>query len=166
MKSQRLSDNSASFDTISASETTSLGAEIGKCAYPGLAVLLFGSLGMGKTQLTQGIGAALGYNNVKSPTFILVSEHEGQLPLIHVDLYRLEEKDVDSLALEDYLADGCLLVVEWAERWQPQPAEDCWKIFFSTSETDDCARNIKIESCGKKAGEALNKFCSTFGERQ
>jgi tRNA threonylcarbamoyladenosine biosynthesis protein TsaE len=166
MKFQRLSDNSASFETTSASETISLGAEIGKCAYPGLTVLLFGSLGMGKTQLTQGIGRTLGYNNVKSPTFILVSEHEGRLPLIHVDLYRLEEKDVDALALEDYLTDGCLLVVEWAERWIAPPAEDCWKISFSSSEADDCARNIKIASYGKKASEALAKFCGAFGEKQ
>lgn len=166
MKFQRLSADEAEFTSCSPAETKALGASIGRCAYPGLCLLLFGGLGLGKTQLTQGIGASLGCKNVKSPTFILISEHEGRLPLIHADLYRLEARDVEPLALDDYLSDGCLLVVEWGERWTSQPDCDCWKVYFSAVKDNSEARTLRFAACGERAAAALDELCGFYGERQ
>lgn len=144
------------FHTYSADETRTLGRRLGQCAYPGLTILLRGGLGMGKTVLTQGIGDGLGIKRVKSPTFIIVAEHEGRLPLIHADLYRLSSaRDIDALDLESYIEEGCLLVVEWSERWHEQPDSDAWRIVFTEPEESESERIIDITSCGAKADEAL-----------
>lgn len=165
MKFQHWSDNSVQFETCSPEETKSLGEMAGSCAYPGLCLLLFGGLGMGKTQFTQGVGTELGIKNVKSPTFILIAEHEGRLPLIHADLYRLAEQDVEPLALEDYMSDGCLLVVEWAERWASRPDCDCWNICFSADGSDDWVRTVRLSALGEKASGALDRLCDLYGEK-
>jgi tRNA threonylcarbamoyladenosine biosynthesis protein TsaE len=120
------------FVTGSADQTRALGAEIGRLLRPGDVVLLHGDLGAGKTTLAQGIAQGLGVREqIQSPTFTLVAEHEGQtnsrepISLYHLDLYRLAgEEDLDSFGWEQYLApvDG-VSVVEWPERagsWLPQ----------------------------------------------
>ena len=138
-------------------ETFELGKRLGSLAYGGLAVLLCGGLGMGKTRLTQGIGNALGIKKIKSPTFIIVNEHNTEPPLIHADLYRLEtEREVDSLDLESYLDDGCLLVVEWSERWKIIPVRDVLKIAFE--QTDENSRLITLEALGDRAEKLLREF--------
>ncbi len=135
-------------------KTFEIGKRIGSLAYGGLVILLYGGLGMGKTRLTQGIGNALGANKIKSPTFILINEYNTQPPLIHADLYRLEtEREVDSLALEDYLDDDCLLVVEWAERWKNIPVSNVLKITFE--QTEKTNRCLTLEAVGDRAQELL-----------
>lgn len=105
-------------------ETFALGEALGELVYPGLLILLKGSLGMGKTKLIQGIGRAMGCERIKSPTFIIMSEHEGTVPFLHADLYRLEdEAEIDQLGIEEYLEDGYAAAVEWAERWRGAPEE-------------------------------------------
>lgn len=138
-------------------ETFEFGRRLGSIAYGGLAILLYGGLGMGKTRLTQGIGNALGANKIKSPTFILVNEYDTLPPLIHADLYRLEtEREADSLALEDYLDDGCLLVVEWSEHWKNIPVRDVLKITFE--QTDENGRLLTFEALGDRVEELLRKL--------
>ncbi len=128
--------------------------------------MLYGELGMGKTLLTQGIGSALGYKRIKSPTFIILAEHEGDLPLVHADLYRLDSNaDVDSLDLENYIEQGCLLTVEWAERWNTGPTDDRLDIRMEPIGCDNSKRQITIEAIGKKAEEILDKVVKMiFGE--
>lgn len=98
-------------------ETQAWGVALGERAAPGDIYLLIGDLGTGKTCFTQGIARGLGVEDpIISPTFILVREYVGRLMLYHIDLYRLDEKEVRDLGLEDYLfADG-VCAVEWAER--------------------------------------------------
>ena len=165
MRYETYSDSRAVFVTESAEETRALGRALGGFVYPGLTLLLFGGLGMGKTQLTQGIGNALGFDRVKSPTFIIVSEHEGKLPLIHADLYRLDAKETDSLDLESYTMDGCLLVVEWAERWPSPPGEDRLDIRFEAPDGADGPRRITTEAFGERAGRALAGLCAEMGNK-
>lgn len=74
-----------------AQEMFALGENIGAQLRAGDLILLNGPLGAGKTILTQGIGSALGFSDVTSPTFVISRTHNGQLPLIHVDAYRLLE---------------------------------------------------------------------------
>jgi tRNA threonylcarbamoyladenosine biosynthesis protein TsaE len=101
--------------------TLRLGERLGRAAAPGDLILLRGDLGAGKTTLTQGIARGLGISGaVNSPTFTLIKEYAGRLPLFHVDLYRLEDlTEVEELGIEDYLERGGVCVVEWADRADP-----------------------------------------------
>lgn len=99
-------------------ETEALGERIGSAAESGDVILLAGELGAGKTCLARGIARGLGSpDHVSSPSFVLVNEYRGRVPMFHVDLYRLENADADAeiLGLWDQAEEG-LLVVEWPER--------------------------------------------------
>jgi tRNA threonylcarbamoyladenosine biosynthesis protein TsaE len=95
-----------------------LGAQLGRAARAGAVIALTGPLGAGKTELARGIARGLAVEEpVTSPTFILVAEHVGRLPLFHVDCYRLAGAE-DALAagiLDERAAEG-VTVIEWAER--------------------------------------------------
>jgi tRNA threonylcarbamoyladenosine biosynthesis protein TsaE len=110
--------NNLNLITHSPEQTHELGRSIGKLAQPGDIVLLVGELGTGKTCLTQGIAWGLGIEEYTlSPTFVIMRELHGRLPLYHVDLYRLDDvKEVDNLGLDDYLYGNGVCVVEWAEK--------------------------------------------------
>ena len=152
------SNNKAEILSFSPEDTRLLGEALGESCYPGLTLLLYGGLGMGKTLLTQGLGASLGFKGIKSPTFIILSEHEGKLPLIHADLYRIDSfSDTDSLDMENYIDQGCMLVVEWAERWNTVPSENRWDVHIEPADAGDSLRRITIEAVGKKAEKALEK---------
>jgi tRNA threonylcarbamoyladenosine biosynthesis protein TsaE len=102
----------------SPAETVALGERLGRVARAGDLVCLWGDLGAGKTQLTKGIARGLGIDDtVNSPTFVLMSEYRGRLPLFHVDLYRLADA-ADALAggvVDERQVEG-LTVVEWPDR--------------------------------------------------
>ncbi|MFC1994772.1 tRNA (adenosine(37)-N6)-threonylcarbamoyltransferase complex ATPase subunit type 1 TsaE [Chloroflexota bacterium] len=102
----------------SAEQTRDIGACFGRLAQAGDLFLLLGELGTGKTCLTQGITRALGVGDYAiSPSFVLVREYHGRLPLYHVDFYRLDRIDeIVDLGLDDYLYGNGVCVVEWAER--------------------------------------------------
>jgi tRNA threonylcarbamoyladenosine biosynthesis protein TsaE len=99
-------------------ETLDLGASLGKLAGAGDIFLLSGNLGAGKTCLTQGIARGLGSQEYAlSPTFVLMREMKGRLPIYHIDLYRLDQiAEVSDLGLDDYLYGRGLCVIEWAEK--------------------------------------------------
>lgn len=103
--------------THSAEETLEVGREIGERLSGGEIILLTGELGAGKSVLARGVAVALGIDHWRgSPTFALVHEY-GSLPaLIHVDLYRLAQDEVEELGLEEYAAPSTVLLVEWADR--------------------------------------------------
>jgi tRNA threonylcarbamoyladenosine biosynthesis protein TsaE len=98
--------------------TRRIGVSLGRHAEAGDVILLCGDLGAGKTCLTQGIAKGLGIGGyVRSPTFVLVSIHQGRLPLYHMDIYRLDHvAEVLDLGLEEYLAGGGVSVIEWADK--------------------------------------------------
>ncbi len=111
-------DLRARLRSASVESTLALGERLGQVAAPGDLVCLWGELGAGKTQVAKGIARGLGIDDtVNSPTFILMNEYAGRIPLFHVDLYRLADA-ADALAggvVDDRQADG-LTVVEWPER--------------------------------------------------
>lgn len=114
--------------TAGAAETRALGRRLGRLLAAGDVLLLAGPLGAGKTTLAQGIGEALTVpGHVTSPTFVLLQQHDGRLPLYHADLYRLGDADeVAELALDEQAAAGVLLV-EWPERGlDALPADHLW----------------------------------------
>ena len=100
--------------------TESLGTVLGKIAEPGDIITLAGTLGAGKTALTQFIGRGLGIDPriyITSPTFSLLHEYQGRIPLYHMDLYRLgSEEEIESLGFPEYLYGRGLTVIEWPER--------------------------------------------------
>jgi tRNA threonylcarbamoyladenosine biosynthesis protein TsaE len=102
--------------THSAAETRELGRAVGALLVAGDVVLLAGGLGAGKTQLTKGIADALGVKGgVLSPTFTLAQRHLGRVPLLHVDLYRLDRvQELLDLGLEEDFDDS-VTVVEWGD---------------------------------------------------
>jgi tRNA threonylcarbamoyladenosine biosynthesis protein TsaE len=99
-------------------QTRKIGMKLGELVAPGDVILLVGSLGAGKTCLTQGIARGLGIHEyTASPSFVLVREYPSKLPLYHVDLYRLDRvEEVAQLGLDDYLYGKGVCVVEWADK--------------------------------------------------
>jgi tRNA threonylcarbamoyladenosine biosynthesis protein TsaE len=90
----------------------------------GTVVLLYGDLGAGKTAFVRGMARGLGADSdeVSSPTFTIVQEYRGgPAVLYHVDLYRLAPAEVDDLGLDDMIASGGVVAIEWAERWSDRP---------------------------------------------
>ena len=111
-------DNRPSIISDSPECTRRLGYYVGEMAIPGDIVLLSGPLGAGKTCLAQGIAYGLGAKEeASSPSYVLVREIHGRIPLYHMDLYRLEFDEISELGLDEYLAGDGICVIEWAERW-------------------------------------------------
>ena len=131
-------------------ETHRLGARIGRLALPGDIFLLVGKLGAGKTCLTQGIARGLGIKEyTPSPSFVLIREFYGRLPLYHIDLYRLDHlEEIADLGLDDYLYGQGICVIEWAEKGLSlMPLEYLWiKIDY----LGDTERRFQFEPRGQR----------------
>jgi tRNA threonylcarbamoyladenosine biosynthesis protein TsaE len=110
--------DSASFHTASPGESRALGRALGERLGPGSFVALTGELGAGKTIVVQGIARGIGFEGcVSSPSFVVINEYEGRLPIYHVDLYRISDPTslIDLGYREVFWSDGVTLV-EWADR--------------------------------------------------
>lgn len=109
--------NMQKFITESPSETEAVGENLSTKLKPGSVVALFGGMGAGKTAFTRGIARGLGITGgVSSPTFALVHEYKGRIPLYHFDMYRVNSwDDLYSTGFFDYLDSGGIIVVEWSE---------------------------------------------------
>jgi len=104
--------------TKSEAETVCEGEKLGRELRPGAVVALHGGLGAGKTAFTRGLAAGLGISmNVSSPTFTIVNEYPGEIPLFHFDMYRLEsESELFDIGWDDYQDRGGVCAVEWSEK--------------------------------------------------
>ena len=131
-------------------QTQRFGVRIGELALAGDIFLLVGALGTGKTCLTQGIAWGL---NIKeyalSPSFVIVRELYGRLPLYHIDLYRLDHiEEIIELGLDDYLYSNGVCVVEWAEKGKSVlPTEH---LLIQISYLSDTERSFQLEPSGKR----------------
>ncbi len=135
-------------------ETEALGETLARRLGPGDVVAYRGDLGAGKTAFTRGLARGLGCTGrVTSPTFTVVNEYEGRLPLFHFDLYRLEGEDaLYDVGWEDYLDRGGVCAVEWSERAEAAlPRETVWVSIRRCAESGDW-RCITIE--GRAGDEA------------
>jgi tRNA threonylcarbamoyladenosine biosynthesis protein TsaE len=110
---------------ISESEqaTTELGTRLARSLQPGAVVLLEGELGAGKTAFVRGLAIGLDApeEDVSSPTFTLVQEYRGRVPLLHADLYRISGTEADDLGLDELGRDG-VVAIEWAAKLVRKPA--------------------------------------------
>ena len=135
------------FKTESPGETQAVGERIGKTLQPGDVVALIGDLGTGKTCLTQGIARGAGIapdEIVSSPSYILINEYSGTIPIYHIDLYRLEDtEEIAELGLSEYVEGDGICIVEWAERMADALPDTCIKIHITLAgATDETSASI------------------------
>ena len=133
------------FLSHSTAETEAAGEALARRLRPGTVLAYQGGLGMGKTAFTRGLARGLGCGDrVTSPTFTIVNEYEGRIPLFHFDMYRLPDADaLFDIGWEDYLGRGGVCAVEWSEN-VPE-AFDGSEIRVSIEKCSDNARKITIE---------------------
>lgn len=135
-------------------DTKVFGARIAAAVCPGLALLLRGELGAGKTTLVREICRALGWNRTCSPSFSLVNEYaRARIPVAHADLYRVERADARDFGLDEYLDDGWILIVEWPERLTETPFADLWRCNIRAHE--DGRRTFAVTASGANAINSL-----------
>jgi tRNA threonylcarbamoyladenosine biosynthesis protein TsaE len=148
--------------TRSPEATQAVGEKIAGLLQPGDILLLHGDLGAGKTELVRGLSLGLGLppDQVSSPTFALVHEYPGRIPLIHVDLYRLPALEVEFIMeLEDYWQQPVITVIEWAERLHTDlPVE---YLDISLAWLDDQLRSLEIFGVGSR-GKELAAACQAL----
>jgi tRNA threonylcarbamoyladenosine biosynthesis protein TsaE len=113
--------------THSPAQTQKVGRIMGNLANPGDVFLLVGTLGAGKTCLTQGIARGLKTKEpARSPTFILATQYQGRLTINHIDLYRIEDPiEAIDFGIEEYMNSEEVCVIEWADRTKAIFPEDC-----------------------------------------
>ncbi|MEO0092763.1 MAG: tRNA (adenosine(37)-N6)-threonylcarbamoyltransferase complex ATPase subunit type 1 TsaE [candidate division WOR-3 bacterium] len=118
------------FETKSSDETIELGIRLSKVLTNGMVVGFFGELGSGKTTMIKGVAKGLGVKElVKSPSFVMVTEYQGRMPVYHIDLYRVgNPNELIELGLEQYLYGDGVSLIEWAERAQDVLPESMVKV--------------------------------------
>ena len=129
--------------------TERLGFNLASFLRTGDVIALFGELGAGKTCLVRGLAQGLGIEKglVSSPSFSLINEYPGEIPVFHKDCYRLErEEDIHELGLEEYFDGPGISIVEWAERIRDLPEE---RLEISISFLDESRRRIRIKAYGR-----------------
>ena len=134
------------FTTHSPEETIEIGKKIGTLLQKGDILALQGTLAAGKTTITKGIAQSLGVKDViTSPTFCLISEYEGKMPLYHMDVYRLDgAEDFANLGTEDMLYGNGISIIEWSEKIMSELPKKTIKIVITPNE--DGSRSMAIEN--------------------
>lgn len=125
-------------ETASEEETCALGAALAGLVEPGVVIGLIGPLGAGKTRLTRALAEALGVDRdaITSPTFTLIHEYEGPIPIFHFDTYRLKSvAEFDALGAEEYWDAGGVCLVEWADRVADRLPGDAWFVTIELAGT-------------------------------
>jgi len=136
---------------VTAEQMHALGLRIGQSLQAGDLILINGPLGAGKTVLAQGIGQALGHNDITSPTFVISRVHKGALSLIHVDAYRLVDSENSNLYLDDLDLDSqresAVIVIEWGGHESARLDDVRLEIFIDRS---DEVRKVSATGIGPR----------------
>ena len=134
------------FTTSSAEETITLGEKIGRLLKKGDIIAMKGTLAAGKTTITKGIAKALGITDtITSPTFCLISEYQGTMPLYHMDVYRLDgTEDFINLGTDDMLYGDGVSIIEWSEKIMDELPSNT--IVLKITPQNDGKRLIEIDN--------------------
>ncbi len=137
----------------SAEQTLAFGERLGHTLRGGDVLALTGDLGVGKTHMTRGIARGLGIPNgqVNSPTFSLIQAYESRVPVIHVDLYRLQDPAaIAQLGLEDYFTAKNIVIIEWADRFIQALPPDYLEIHLEHGAIET-TRSMTIRATGPRS---------------
>jgi len=149
-----------SFIVNTAEEMRQWAERLGRLLSAGDCVALYGGLGVGKTTFTQGLALGLGVTKaVNSPTFTLVKEYQGRLPLYHMDLYRLEDAG-EELGLEEYWESDGVTVIEWPEVMGPFLPED--RLDVHIRQEIGGRRLVIVEATGPNSLRRLAQWRAAF----
>jgi tRNA threonylcarbamoyladenosine biosynthesis protein TsaE len=144
----------------SVEETVALGERLGKLALPGDFVALTGDLGAGKTHFTQGFARGVGVAPdvcVSSPSYTLLNEYSGRMPLYHFDLYRLDgDGDIRELGFDEYFYGRGVCIVEWADRLSAEFPDEHLKVVIAR--TGESSRRIELFACGERYEKLVQVF--------
>jgi tRNA threonylcarbamoyladenosine biosynthesis protein TsaE len=140
--------------------TEALGRRLGALLFPGAVVALVGPLGAGKTHLTRAIAEGAGVENpaaVTSPTFVLIQEYPGPVPVYHFDTYRLPSpREFEDLGVEEYFRGDGISVVEWADRVEAVlPAE---RLMVTIHVTGPASRRFEIAAMGERYEQVVRRL--------
>lgn len=128
--------------TNSTHETIAVGKKIATLLKSGDIIYLYGDLGSGKTIFVKGVCQGLGVKEeVTSSSFVIATEYKGRMPISHIDLYRLERKDVATLPIDEYILHNGVTIIEWADRINGNKKGLCVSIDIKGKNV----REIKIE---------------------
>lgn len=135
--------------TTSVDDTRDLAAAVASLARPGDLVVLAGDLGSGKTAFAQGFARGLGVDEpVTSPAFVLVRTYAGRIPLVHLDVYRLDHmQELVDLGIAELLDDGAVTLVEWGDAVTPALPSDFLEVRLEPGDSDD-DRRLRLRSVG------------------
>lgn len=149
-------------ESKSAHETKAWGRRLASLLEGGELLGLIGDLGAGKTCFVKGLarGLALREEEILSPTFTLIQEHHGRLPLFHIDLYRLDAASLDDLGLREYLFSEGIAAVEWFERLREAEEMDFLAVRISYSSAN--ARRIEFSASGARHSQLVAKLRDHF----
>lgn len=137
-------------------ETKEFAKKLASSLQPGDVIALEGDLGAGKTTFTKGLAEGLEITkNVNSPTFTIIKEYKGTMPLYHMDVYRLENSDED-LGFEEYFEGTGVTVVEWAHLIKDQLPSELLTIYLTHN--NEGSRNIKLVPAGKRYEELCKEI--------
>ena len=157
------------FLSASVEQTQAFAELIGKSLESGMVFLLFGDLGSGKTAFVQGLAKGLEVSEkcyITSPTYTLVNEYPGRIPILHVDLYRLSgPDDFEDIGFYDMLSDtGHVLAVEWADRIEENFSEKCLTINIRILK--DNKRSITLSSNVPENNDLIERIDNTMKEQK
>lgn len=142
--------------TKSFSDTIEYGRKLGLLLKPNSLICMRGDLACGKTTFTKGIGMGIGVTTViNSPTFTILKIYHGQMPLFHIDAYRLLDNDYD-LGFEELLSDDGVVVVEWCDYMSNMLGDEYLELEFE--HIDENTRSIKMLAHGKKYEQLLEEY--------
>ena len=132
-------------------DTINLAQNIESEKFPNMVICLMGDLGSGKTIFTKGFASSLEVEEaITSPTFNIIKEYtSGQMPLYHMDVYRLDGK-VDDLGIEEYFTKGGVTIIEWADMIPDYLPEERLEIKFRLSDEDEDTRILTITPYGRE----------------
>ncbi|HKA94090.1 MAG TPA: tRNA (adenosine(37)-N6)-threonylcarbamoyltransferase complex ATPase subunit type 1 TsaE [Acidimicrobiia bacterium] len=136
--------------TRSPDETLAVAKAVGELLRPGDVVSLAGDLGTGKTVFARGVARALGVSDpVVSPSFTIVREYEGRVPVVHVDVYRIGTfQELHDLGFEEVVREDAVTLVEWGDAVDRMLPADRLEVRLAAGAGDD-ERVIEIEGCGR-----------------
>ncbi len=143
------------YTSRSENDTMALAENIESEKFPGMVICLDGELGSGKTVFVKGLAKALGISeNITSPTFNIVKEYEeGEMPLNHMDVYRIEETD-STIGFNDYFSGTGITIIEWAELIKDKLPDERLELKFKV--IDENTRVIFLKPFGQKYEDLVN----------